>query len=78
MDELLGDIELFTGIQCKIPLCCILFYESVWLPSIRAEIKEYSEKMWNLSNHSGILLCPSCLIDNVKKNHLRISVTNIS
>jgi len=55
-------MEFFTGFEDNIPLCCVLFYESVWLPSMRMKIPEYTEKMWELSNHTGILLCPECLV----------------
>ena len=64
--EVLDEFELFYGIKHKISLCCIIFYELVWLPSIRKQIPEYSEKMWELSNHSGILLCPDCISKKIK------------
>lgn len=66
-NQFLDEFELFIGIKNKIPLCCIIFYESAWLPHIRKKIDEYSEKMWEISEHSGILLCPDCLVETLKK-----------
>ena len=56
------EIELWTGIRHKIPLCCIMFYESVWQSSIKYEIGEYSKTMTELTNNQGIILCPDCLV----------------
>lgn len=61
LNEEIRDLELFTGNRCGISLCCIDFYELSWLPSIKNEIPEYSETMWELSDETGILLCPNCL-----------------
>jgi len=52
----------WLGIRHKIPLCCILFYESVWDPSIRKQIAEYSEMMPKLTRNQGIILCPECVV----------------
>jgi len=63
-------MEFFTGFEDNIHFCCVLFYESVWLQSIRIKIPEYEQKMWELTNQSGTLLCPECLIKVVKKKKI--------
>ena len=60
------EIELWTGFKNKIKECCVLFFESAWMPSIRHEIKEYGETMHKLTNNEGIILCPDCLADKIK------------
>jgi len=62
MNEEIRDLELFTGNRCGISLCCIDFYELSWLPSIKHQIPEYSETMWEFSNETGVLLCPECML----------------
>lgn len=62
LSKILNEFELFMGIKCDISICCIIFYQCVWLPSIRLQIPDYAEKMWELSEHSGVLLCPECMI----------------
>lgn len=62
-------MEFFTGFQDHISTCCVLFYECSWLPSIRLKIPEYAEKMWKLSNKSGILLCPECLVSVIDSDN---------
>ena len=57
------EIELWTGIRHKIPLCCIIFYESVWRLSIKNQIPEYSETMAKLTKNQGTILCPDCISD---------------
>ena len=59
-------MEFFTGFEDDIPTCCVLFYECVWLPSIRIEIPEYSKTMWELSENTGVLFCPECIIKTIK------------
>ena len=61
-------MEFFTGFEENIAICCVLFYECVWLPSIRIKIPEYTENMWELSDKSGVLLCPECLINKLNNN----------
>lgn len=61
----LRDLELFIGVKSGIELCCIDFYELSWLPFIHTEIPEYSDTMWNLTNETGILLCPDCVADRI-------------
>lgn len=62
MQEEIRDLDFFTGIRCSISECCIDFYELSWLPSIKNQIPEYSETMWELSDETGILLCPECIV----------------
>lgn len=59
------EIELWTGIRHKIPLCCILFYESVWRPSIKNQIAEYAKTMADLTNNDGVILCPDCIAKKI-------------
>ncbi|MBS1268976.1 MAG: hypothetical protein MAG458_01712 [Nitrosopumilus sp.] len=40
-----------------------MFFESVWRPSIKYEIKEYGETMHTLTNNEGVILCPDCLVN---------------
>ena len=54
-------IELWIGIRHEIPLCCIMFYESVWRPTIKKKIVDYSKTMSSLTNNQGIILCPDCV-----------------
>lgn len=61
-----SEIELWTGIRHNISLCCILFYESVWYPSIKNEIGDYAKTMSHLTNNSGVVLCPECLQKKIK------------
>ena len=61
-----SEIELWTGIRYKIPLCCIIFYESVWHTSIKKQIAEYGYTMPNLTNNGGIILCPKCIIKKLQ------------
>jgi hypothetical protein len=60
-------MEFFTGFEENISFCCVLFYECVWLPSIRIKIPEYRKGMWKLSKQSGVLLCPECLVNAISK-----------
>ena len=60
--DIIRDLDFFTGIRCNISPCCIDFYELCYLPSIKNQIPEYSETMWELSNETGILLCPNCIV----------------
>ena len=66
--EEIRDLDFFTGIRCGISPCCIDFYELSWLPSIKNLIPEYSETMWELSNETGILLCPDCIYKKLYLN----------
>ena len=59
------EIELWTGFECKIKECCIMFYESVWRPLIKYEIAEYAEKMSTLTDNQGIILCPDCIVNKL-------------
>lgn len=61
------EIEFWTGIRNEIPLCCILFYESSWRPSIKSLIAEYAQTMPNLTNNGGIILCPECVVKKLHK-----------
>ena len=64
----LHEIELWTGINSKISLCCIIFWECVWRVSIKYEIDDYSKTMPRLTNNQGIILCPNCIITSLCKN----------
>ena len=66
--QILDEFELFCGIKHDISLCCIIFYESVWLQSTKRMIPEYSEKMWELSDKKGVVLCPDCLVETIESN----------
>ena len=66
-----AEIELWTGIRNKIPLCCILFYESVWYPLIKNEIADYAKTMSHLTDNSGIVLCPKCLQKKLIQNPIQ-------
>ena len=70
---LYAEIEFWTGFRNKIPLCCILFYESVWYPSIKNEIADYAKTMSRLTNNSGLVLCPECLQKKLKQELLVIN-----
>ena len=62
------EVELWTGIRNEIPLCCIIFYHSVWLPTIRNEIVDYGKSMTKLTENQGIILCPDCITKKFLKN----------
>jgi len=65
------EIEFWTGFKNEIPLCCILFYESVWYPSTKNEIADYAKTMSRLTNNSGVILCPECLQKKIKTKTTR-------
>ena len=65
MRSLESEIELWTGIKHKIPICCLLFYECVWYPSIKSMIDDYAKTMTKLSNNQGIILCPDCILKEI-------------
>lgn len=67
--KILDEFEFFSGIKHDISPCCIIFYESVWLTSIRKQIPDYAQKMWDLSEHRGVLLCPECVIKKLKEKN---------
>ena len=60
-------LELYIGISCNIPLCCINFYELAWLTSIRIQIPDYAKTMQRLNDRQGILLCPECVSKKLNK-----------
>ena len=60
-----GDFDFFGGARCGISLCCIDFYELCWLPIIRYVIPEYTESMYELSDETGVLLCPNCIANKL-------------
>ena len=64
----LQEIELWHGIKNEIPTCCVIFYELVWRKSIKKQIPEYSKVMSKLTNNSGTILCPDCLVQHITKN----------
>jgi len=51
----------WKGIKHQISLCCILFFITEW-QSIKQNIHEYGDKMSELTNNEGVILCPDCLI----------------
>lgn len=55
--------HFWDGIKFKIPLCCILFFESAWKNIDRME---YGSKMHILTNNNGMILCPQCICDEVE------------
>jgi len=61
------DIEFWTGIRNKIPICCIIFYETVWLPSLKNQIAEYGKAMTELTGNQGLILCPDCLTSKMEE-----------
>ena len=66
------EIEFWVGIRHKIPLCCILFYESAWYPSIKNKIADYVTTMSHLTNNGGVVLCPECLQKEIKQKSLLV------
>ena len=61
------EVELWTGIRNEIPLCCIMFFHSVWLPTIKNQIADYGRTMTQLTNNQGIILCPDCISKKLEK-----------
>lgn len=50
----------FNGLRYGIPICCVLYFESVHLTCIRNEIPEYQEA--RIHDHKkGIIKCPECI-----------------
>jgi len=60
-------LEFWTGIRNKIPSCCIIFYETVWLPSLKNQIAEYGKAMTKITDNQGVILCPDCLVNKIEK-----------
>lgn len=58
--------DLLSGIEFNIPICCTIFFECCY--AIRMDIPEYWNSMIKLTRNTGIVLCPKCLIKQVKKN----------
>lgn len=67
----------WRGIKHDIPLCCILFFESVWTKSIKQQISEYGKTMSELTKNQGIILCPDCVIKKVTAVSTRTKSTVI-
>lgn len=45
------------GIKSGIPLCCVIFFHDVWMPSLNAKMgDEYADKFIN-----GYIPCPDCV-----------------
>jgi len=63
----LVDIEFWTGVRNKIPICCIIFYETVWLTSLKNQIAEYGRAMTKITDNQGVILCPECLMAEMEK-----------
>lgn len=60
-----NQMELFWGLKQGVKLCCILFYEYVWLRSLRPDL--YDEYDTNkITYENGIILCPECILENLK------------
>jgi len=56
----------WRGIKHNISPCCIMFFENEW-QSIRKDNKEYSQTMHKITNNQGIIICPDCLVDHLKR-----------
>ena len=56
----------WKGIKYQIPLCCIFFFETEW-QTIKQNIPEYGNKMSDLTNNTGLILCPNCIDTKLKK-----------
>ena len=56
----------WRGTTHKIPLCCIMFFETTW-QSIKKNNPTYSDTMSRLTNNQGIILCPECLVKKIDK-----------
>ena len=64
------------GTKFGIPLCCIIFFESVWRTSLRAD-NDINSSWYNedfsgyetrrLKNGDEMILCPECVIKRLKK-----------
>lgn len=67
MVEEIRYLELYMGIRSNISLCCINFYELVWITTIRKQIPDYSKTMQKLNNRRGVLLCPECISRKLDK-----------
>lgn len=60
-----GSLDIDSIVDFKIKICCNDFFNNVWLPSIRADIPEYSQTMRHLTDNGGIILCPDCIIERL-------------
>ena len=54
----------WKGIKYDIPLCCIMFFIS--FHAFELPIREYSSTMCKLTDNAGKILCPECLIKQLK------------
>ena len=69
------DFSLY-GAKFGIPVCCIIWFESVWSTSLRAD-RDINSSWYNedfsgyetrrLPNGSDMILCPDCIIKGIKK-----------
>ena len=66
-------IWFWKGVEHKIPLCCIMFFETAWVNYVKNEIDEYYNTMIKLTNNQGIILCPDCLIQQIHNSSRRVS-----
>lgn len=61
--------KIFAIIPFDIPICCQIWFHS-WANIRRSEnisIPEYGEKMHIMTNNTGVILCPECLIKKLKE-----------
>lgn len=60
-----NEMDLFWGLKQGVKLCCILFYEYVWLRGLRPDFyKEYDTR--KITYENGVILCPRCVLENLK------------
>lgn len=70
------DLDLFFGLRKGVKLCCVLFFESIWDTKWRADPDLNSSWLQEdfsgydtsrITYENGILLCPECIVSQMKK-----------
>lgn len=55
----------WSGVRCKIPLCCVLFFDTVWdgwAERRERDLRdEYGSRMHDMTGNAGVVLCPQCV-----------------
>lgn len=54
----------WNGVKDGIPLCCVLFFDTVWdgwTERRERDLKEYGSRMHILTDNAGVMLCPECV-----------------
>lgn len=68
----------WKGVKHNIPLCCVLFFDTVWdgwTQRRERELKEYGDRMNVVTSNAGVILCPQCLHDAMKVRAVRVRAT---